>query len=155
MLYFNGIPKQMVLYTYIHAGFFSSGCGGGITMYRCIFYWPFLTMTWLTVTEYLCHIYGHSYLPVVVITIRSFPHSWLVNAFVTRVTRRVRYVDQDTVYPSGVPELTPVFSGDLQFSAYCFVDSCLSCCPFSFNHSIVCPSIYVWLPLWYLQTFVY
>ena len=121
MLYFNGIPKQMVhlhLYT-CGVFFFGAGGVGGITMYRCIFYWPFLTMTWLTVTEYLCHIYGHSYVPVVVITIRSFPHSWLVNAFVTRVTRRVRYVDQDTVYPSAVPELTPVFSGVVRSSVFC------------------------------------
>ena len=36
----------------------------------------------------------------------------------------------------------------------CFVDSCLSFCPFSFGHCVVCPSsIYgFWLPLWYLQT---
>jgi hypothetical protein len=36
----------------------------------------------------------------------------------------------------------------------CFVDRCLSFCPFSFGHCVVCPSsIYgFWLPLWYLQT---
>jgi hypothetical protein len=36
----------------------------------------------------------------------------------------------------------------------CFVDRCLSFCPFSFGHRFVCPSsIYgFWLPLWYLQT---
>jgi hypothetical protein len=36
----------------------------------------------------------------------------------------------------------------------CFVNRCLSFCPFSFGHCIVCPSsIYrFWLPLWYLQT---
>ena len=36
----------------------------------------------------------------------------------------------------------------------CFVDRCLSFCPFSFGHCVVCSSsIYVfWLPLWYLQT---
>jgi len=30
-------------------------------------------MTWLTVTEY-----DHGYVPFVVITTRSFPHSWLI-----------------------------------------------------------------------------
>ena len=36
----------------------------------------------------------------------------------------------------------------------CFVDCCLSFCPFSFSHCVVCSSsIYeYWLPLWYLQT---
>ena len=35
----------------------------------------------------------------------------------------------------------------------CFVDRCFSCCPFSFDHCVVCSSIYgLWLPFWYLQT---
>jgi len=36
----------------------------------------------------------------------------------------------------------------------CFVDYCLSFCPFSFGHCVVCPSLIYgfWLPLWYLQT---
>jgi hypothetical protein len=35
----------------------------------------------------------------------------------------------------------------------CFVDRCLSFCPFSFGHCVVCPSsIYgFWLPIWFLQ----
>jgi len=39
---------------------------------------------------------------------------------------------------------------------YCFVDRCLSICPFSFVHCVVCPSpTYGFLlPLWYLQTFL-
>ena len=38
----------------------------------------------------------------------------------------------------------------------CFVDRCLSLCTFSFDHCVVCPSIYgFWLPLWYIQTFNY
>jgi hypothetical protein len=38
-----------------------------------------------------------------------------------------------------------------------FVDRSLSCCAFSFGHCVVCSSsIYgFWLPLWYLQTFLY
>ena len=36
----------------------------------------------------------------------------------------------------------------------CFEDRCLSFCPFSFGHCVVCPSsIYgFWLPIWYIQT---
>jgi hypothetical protein len=35
----------------------------------------------------------------------------------------------------------------------CFVDRCLSFCPFSIDYCVVCSSIYIfWLPLWYLQT---
>jgi len=36
----------------------------------------------------------------------------------------------------------------------CFVSRCLSFCPVSFDHCVVCPSsIYgFWLPLWYMQT---
>jgi len=35
----------------------------------------------------------------------------------------------------------------------CFVDRCVSFCPFSFGHCVVCPSNYgFWLPLCYLQT---
>jgi hypothetical protein len=37
----------------------------------------------------------------------------------------------------------------------CFIDHCLSFCPFSFGHCIVCSLIYsFWLPLWFLQTFL-
>jgi hypothetical protein len=63
-----------------------------------------------------------------------------------------------TVYPSGALEFTPVFSGVRATRSLvlcvCFVDRCLSLCPFSFGHCVVCSSsIYgFWLPLWYLQT---
>jgi hypothetical protein len=51
----------------------------------------------------------------------------------------------------------PVFSGvHVTWSLVlyvCFIDRCLSFCPFSFGHCVVCPAIYeFWLPLWYLQT---
>ena len=51
----------------------------------------------------------------------------------------------------------PVFSGvrvTRSLVLYiCFVDGCLSFCPFSFGHCDVCSSIYgFWLLLWYLQT---
>ena len=43
---------------------------------------------------------------------------------------------------------------DLFSFMYGFVDRCLSICPFSFNHCVVCSSLIYgfWLPHWYLQT---
>jgi hypothetical protein len=65
-----------------------------------------------------------------------------------------------TAYPSGAPEITPVLSGvrvtQSLVLCVCFVDRCLSFCPFSFGHCVVCPSIYGFgLSLWYLQTLLY
>jgi hypothetical protein len=39
-------------------------------------------------------------------------------------------------------------------SLCCFVDRCLSFCPFLFGHCIVCPSSIYGLDLWYLQTYL-
>ena len=56
----------------------------------------------------------------------------------------------EAAYPSGAPEFNPVFSGvrvtRFLVSCVCFIDRCLSFCPFSF--CVVCPSsIYeFWLP---------
>ena len=44
---------------------------------------PVATMAWLTVTH------DHGYVLFILITIWSFPHSWLVTGFVTRVTGRI------------------------------------------------------------------
>ena len=43
---------------------------------------------------YGCH-HDHRYVPFVVITIRSFPYSWLITGFVTRLTWRVPLVEQE------------------------------------------------------------
>jgi hypothetical protein len=76
---------------------------------------------------------NHWYVPFVVITIWSFPHSWLVTCNTTGVT-----CGTGTTYPSGVHEFTPGFcvfhvTRSLNFCVMsCFVDRCLSFCPFSF-----------------------
>jgi hypothetical protein len=64
-----------------------------------------------------------------------------------------------TSHPSGTPEFTPGFSGfrGTRSLVLCVclihVGRCLSFCPFSFGHCVVCSSIYgFWLPLWYLKT---
>jgi hypothetical protein len=100
----------------------------------------------------------HGYVPLVVNTSRSCPHSWLITGFVTRLTRRVPLVEHELL---ALPEHTSSslgFSGvrvprSLVLYVY-FVDRCLFFCTFSFNHCVVCPSsIYgFWLPLWYIQT---
>jgi hypothetical protein len=73
---------------------------------------------------------------LVVITSRSFPHSWLITGFVTRVKRRVPLVEQEM---STLPEhlgTSPVFSRVrvARSLVFCVVllDFLLSFCPFSF-----------------------
>jgi hypothetical protein len=113
---------------------------------------------YLMLESVICVTNDHRYVPLVVSTSRSFPHSWLITGFVTWLTRRVPLVEQDL--PTFPEHLNPptVFSGvrvtRSLLLCVCFVDRCLSFCPFSFGHCVVCSSsIYeFWLPLWYLQT---
>ena len=70
------------------------------------------------------------------------PHSWLITRFVTRLIRRVPTVDQ--ILPTLPEHLNspPVFNGVRVTRSLvlcsCFVDRCLSFCPFSFGHCVVC-----------------
>ena len=91
-------------------------------------------------------------------TSRSFPRSWLITGFVTRLTRRVSLVEQELLTLPEHLSSPPVFSG-VCVSRYlvlcvCFVDLCLFFSTFSFGHCVVCSSsIYeFWFPLCYLQT---
>jgi hypothetical protein len=72
------------------------------------------------------------YVPLVVSSSRSFPHSWLITGFVNRLTRRVRLVEQELIPFRS----TPVFSGVLVSRSLvlyvCFGDRCLSFCTFFF-----------------------
>jgi hypothetical protein len=43
----------------------------------------------------ICVTNDHGYVPLVVSIFRSFPHSWLITGFVTRLTRRVSLVEQE------------------------------------------------------------
>ena len=94
----------------------------------------------------------------VINTSRSFPHSWLIIGFVTRLTRRVSLVEQEQLTLPGHLNTPTVFGGVRVVRSLvlcvCFVDRCLSFRTFSFGHCVVCSSsIYgFWLPLWYLQT---
>jgi hypothetical protein len=109
--------------------------------------------------EYLCHKWhgislsqmtwnipvtnDHVYVPFVLITIWSFPHSWLITEFVARVTWWIPHVEQEL--PTLLEHLSspPVFSGARVTRSLvlcvCFVDRCLCfffcslCCLFYFN----------------------
>ena len=73
------------------------------------------------------------------------------------LTRRVSLVKQELLTLPEHPSSPSVFSGvrvtRSSVLCVCFVDRCLSFCPFSFDHCVVCSSsIYeFWLPLWYLR----
>ena len=98
------------------------------------------------------------YAPLVVNTSQSFPHSWPITGFVTKLTRLVPLVEQELLTLPEHLSSPPVFSGvrvTRSLVLYlCFIDRCLSFCTFSFGHCVVCSSsIYgFWLYLWYLQT---
>ena len=78
------------------------------------------------------------------------------------VTQRVSPVDQE-LQPFRIIRVHPrllvgLLLLNLLFSVSCFVDHCLSFCPFFFfGHCIFCPSLIYgfWLPLWYLLTIVF
>ena len=67
-------------------------------------------MTWLPVAEYLSH-NDHGYVLFVVITFRSFPDSWIIIGFVTRVTRRLPLVEQELLTLPEHMSSPPVFYG--------------------------------------------
>ena len=75
---------------------------------------------------YICVTTDHGYVPFVVITIRSFPHSWLITGSVTRVPRRVPHVEQGLltlpVNMSSPPFLVGFVLPNLSFSLQCFVN---------------------------------
>ena len=58
-----------------------------------------------------CVLTDHGYVPFVVITIRFFPHSWLITRSVTRVTQRMIYVEQELFTRSEYQRSPPVFRG--------------------------------------------
>jgi len=99
------------------------------------------TMTRLPVMEYLCVTNNHGYVPLVVNTSRSFPHSRLITGFVTRLTPWVPLVEQELLTLLGHLSSPPVVSGVRVTRSLvlcvCFVDRCLSFCTFSFGQCFV------------------
>ena len=92
----------------------------------------------------ICVTNDHGYVPLVVNTSRSFPHSWFITGFLTRLTRRVPLVKQELLTLPEHLSPPPVFSGfhvTRSLALFvCFVDCCLSFCTFSLCHGIVCSS---------------
>ena len=58
-------------------------------------------------------------------TIFTFPPSWLITVFVTRVTRQVPPVEQELFTPAGAPAFTLGFSGVRVACYYSFI--CMFC----------------------------
>jgi hypothetical protein len=90
-------------------------------------------LDWLTVMQYIFK-NDNGYVTLVVNTPRSFPHSWLIIGFVTRLTRRVSLLEQELLTLPEHLSSPPVFSGvhvtRSLVLCVCFVDRCLSFCPF-------------------------
>jgi hypothetical protein len=103
-----------------------------------------------------CVTNDNGYVPLVLSTSRSFPHSWLITGFVTTHNTTGATSGAGTAYSSGASEFTPCFSGvrvaQSLVLCVCFVERSLSFCTFSFGHCVICSSsIYgFWVPLWYL-----
>ena len=79
----------------------------------------------------------HGYVPIVVIVIRSFPHSWLIARFVTRSTQKAPHVEQRVpTTPECVCSPPVCFSSVsvAQSLVFCveYLVHCLYCCPFYF-----------------------
>ena len=129
-------------------------------IFRCTCIWPFFVLgsqpwkDWLLWNNCVTNDYG--YVPRIVSTSRSFPHSWLIIEYVTRLTQRVTLVEQELLTFPELLSSPPVFGGVcVTWSlvlCVCFVDRCLSICPFTFCHCVVCPSSIcgILLYLWYL-----
>jgi len=86
----------------------------------------------------------------IVITIWSFPHSWLITRFLTTVTQWVPLVEQELLL---FQRTSDHVAKSLVFCIV-FCRSLFSLYYFSCGHCIVYPSLIYsfWLPLWYLQT---
>jgi hypothetical protein len=91
----------------------------------------------------ICVTSDHEYVSLVVSTSRSFPHSWFITGFITRLARRMSLVEQELLTLPDHLSSPPVFSGVrvTRCLCVCFVDRCLSFCTFSFGHCVVCSSI--------------
>jgi len=110
------------------------------------------TMTWLTVMEYLCHKWPR------ICSTCPFAYSWLINGFVTRVTRYVPLVKQELPILQEHTSSPPILVGFVLLDPFFCTVFCRSlyvllsfffwplCCLSFFDLLILITS------LWYLQT---
>jgi hypothetical protein len=88
----------------------------------------------------ICVTNDHGYVPLVVSTSWSFPHSWPITGFVARLTLVEQELFILTEHLNSSPVLSGVrVTGSLVLCVW-FVDRCLSFCTFSFDHCVVCSS---------------
>jgi hypothetical protein len=95
----------------------------------------------------ICVTTDHRYVPLVVSTSRSFPHSWLITCFATRLARRVPLVEHKLLtlleHLSSLPGFSGVRGTRSLVLYVCFVDRCLYfffwplCCLFFFDIRIL------------------
>ena len=72
--------------------------------------WMFYSRHYDLVNHYRIFVtYDHGYVLFVVITIFSFPHSWLITRFVTRVMSQVPLLVSSKSLTSGSPRVHPQF----------------------------------------------
>ena len=81
-----------------------------------------VSFTWLRWSSWnICVSNHHGYVPLDVNTFRSFPHSWLIIGFVSRVTRRVQLVEQKLVFLAEYLNSPPVLVGSVLYSIFSFM----------------------------------
>jgi len=91
----------------------------------------------------ICVTNDHGYVPFVVITIWTFPHSWLITGFVSRETWRVPLVEHDLLTLKEHMSASLVFSGDrvarswVFYVVFCKLFFILSLCCLSFDLRIL------------------
>jgi hypothetical protein len=106
----------------------------------------------------ICVTNDHGYVPLVVNTSRSFPHSRLTTGCVTRLTRRVPLVEQELFTLPEHLSSHPVLSGlRVTRSLFYMYFLYIVVCPFVLFLLAIVLSVVLqyngfWLPLWYLQT---
>jgi hypothetical protein len=87
----------------------------------------------------ICVTNDHGYVPLVASISWSFPPSWLITGFVTRLTRQVTLVEQELLtlpeHLSSPPNFSGVRVSQSLVLFVCFEDGCLSFCPFNCYHS--------------------
>jgi hypothetical protein len=97
----------------------------------------------------ICVTNNHGYVPLVVNTSRSFPRSWIITGFVTRLSRRVSLVEQELLI---LPEhliLLPVLLYIFFWPLCCllFFDIGSRFENYNFEIKIICPSEATCLPV--------
>ena len=115
-----------------------------------VFFYYYYT-TWNTLQPWLgwplwiiCVPNEQGYVTLVVNSSRSFPHSWLINGCVTRLTRRMPRMEQELLTLPEHLSSPPVLVGFLvlNLNLYVYVLQIVACsfCPLSFGFCVICPS---------------